>query len=808
MSGMNRRAILKAGLISGAASISLLPKVGTTAARSRKRRSRKHSRKPSVTGEKGEGLFFGYVPFTQECPTPAVATRLEGGLDRDGNTDVFDGDSQVLHPRPAHYGEDGDRQGPSAPRSILRFDEDHEPIPGTGIGREGLHDVANGIAPEYGHFGEMVRPDLVDQAMADYGTDQHAAEFGLVIESTKHRFVPDGPEVDVFTYRDVAAEAGTGTVPGPTVVVKYREPAVLRCYNLLTGDRDTGEWGGQQNGTHHAHETSIHLHGGHNTAHADGYPDFYTLAGEARDYWYTNCGPQQTNENNLIAPIHGGDLPGEYAPDGTPEADGNFDQAWIPTTLWYHDHAMDVTGFNVTQGLVGFYLVYDKREEELARQRVIPEIGGKYDIGLAVRDERFNADGSVFYDKLDHNGHIGDVFLVNGKVQPYLEVERRKYRFRILGAGNARIWELRLSSENPMAVIATDSWMLPEAIEADSVEMSSGMRHDVIIDFADYEVGEEVYLENIMIQTDGRKPKKVDPDNPTKLLQFRVVEADTAWDGDDGPRVVSGTKIRGRDGEDLGDGWFGQWARIESRELVNSREFRFDRGAGAWTVNNRYFNPRRSDGDTQLGYGAEKWTIANHAGGWVHPIHTHLEGHQVESLDGVPVMPVIGLHDSAAKPERRFNQDLTLLHGGERGEIRVKQRTFTGPFVMHCHTIEHEDMRMMAVLDPQFVESISDEDYGLIRGGMTLERIDATPPLDGEHEIEPDVSGVEFEHDLFEDGCFMLEGGEYLYFEAKDGSAHLFDTKQLDRRGVGFLSKDGELCDFDMTRRGNRGRIK
>ena len=220
MSGMNRRAILKAGLISGAASISLLPKVGTTASRSRRRRSQKDSRKPSVTGEKGEGLFFGYVPFTQECPTPPTATRLEGGLDRDGNTDVFDGDSQVLQPRPAHYGEDGDRQGPSAPRSILRFDEDHEPIPGTGIGREGLHDVANGIAPEYGHFGEMVRPDLVDEAMVNYGTDQHAAEFGLVIESTKHRFVPDGPEVDVFTYRDVAAEAGTGTVPGPTVVVK------------------------------------------------------------------------------------------------------------------------------------------------------------------------------------------------------------------------------------------------------------------------------------------------------------------------------------------------------------------------------------------------------------------------------------------------------------------------------------------------------------------------------------------------------------------------------------------------------------
>ena len=71
----------------------------------------------------------------------------------------------------------------------------------------------------------------------------------------------------------------------------------------------------------------------------------------------------------------------------------------------------------------------------------------------------------------------------------------------------------------------------------------------------------------------------------------------------------------------------------------------------------------------------------------------------MQSLDGVPVLPVIGLHDSAAKPERRFNQDLTLLHGGEQADLFVKQRTFAGPFVMHCHTIEHEDMRMMVRWD-------------------------------------------------------------------------------------------------------------
>ena len=122
--------------------------------------------------------------------------------------------------------------------------------------------------------------------------------------------------------------------------------------------------------------------------------------------------------------------------------------------------------------------------------------------------------------------------------------------------------------------------------------------------------------------------------------------------------------------------------------------------------------------DTRLGVGAERWFIENKSGGWWHPIHTHLEGHQIQTIDG-----------KLPRRERQYNQDLTLLHGGERAVALVKQRTFTGPFVMHCHTIEHEDMRMMAVIDPQPSDA-------------TPDAIDEAPPLDGETRIEPAVSGV------------------------------------------------------------------
>jgi len=49
----------------------------------------------------------------------------------------------------------------------------------------------------------------------------------------------------------------------------------------------------------------------------------------------------------------------------------------------------------------------------------------------------------------------------------------------------------------------------------------------------------------------------------------------------------------------------------------------------------------------------------------------------------------------------RFKSDTTILGPNTRVKIRMKFRTFDGPFVFHCHNLEHEDMRMMFVFDPR-----------------------------------------------------------------------------------------------------------
>ena len=195
---------------------------------------------------------------------------------------------------------------------------------------------------------------------------------------------------------------------------------------------------------------------------------------------------------------------------------------------------------------------------------------------------------------------------------------------------------------------------------------------------------------------------------------------------------------------------------IREDEVVATRSFRFERTNGAWAVNNRFFNPRRADAAPEVN-SAERWILENHAGGRWHPIHVHLEHHQVLTIDG---------HEPPF--HRRFRVDTTNLRGGGRAEVLMSFRTFSGPFVFHCHNLEHEDMRMMGVFDPRPA------------GEET--------PLDGETEIDPVVSGVV-------PPCEELEHDERLFFERAG------DLDILEGRGVGVPE-----CEFDMDRRGNRGR--
>jgi FtsP/CotA-like multicopper oxidase with cupredoxin domain len=594
-------------------------------------------------------------------------------------------------------------------------------------------------------------------------------------EVTKHLpiFSPAHPPTRFYTY--------AGLVPGPTFKVRIGQPHVVRFENHLEA------------------EMSVHLHGGHSPSHSDGFPSFYVLQGKSRDYFYPNIVPLIKKNGNWTPDV------GE-----------------CQSTMWYHDHSMDATAYNVNKGLAGFALCFGEEELRLIRDRVLPGYGhhscidperdqlqstpenpdpnqledpdfpgfyrkemGKepyynpFDIPLVLQDKVLDPNtAQIAYDRASHNGYLGDTFFVNGVPVPHFESRNRKYRLRLLNGCNARVMRLRLVSledfqrlhslgirpgnEDPNGTIigndydafalpflriGKDSWLWSKAKARTSIVLAMANRADLIVDFGALAAGihpgeqKEYVLINTMPQTDGRGPRqKLDDagDPRVQPLPFDLVNAVDA-DGNPLP-VVQGAELNRpislmkfivrhappgslpedpegdeeasvTDGSDL----IATHESIADDEVKVVREFIFERSKGAWQINGRFYDPTIANAAPVMD-SAEEWVLRNGGGGWWHPIHIHLESHQLIAIEkDFGADEIIDLADPPARnrlnnlvnvtpgldeTELQGRHDTQVLGPNSVARIRIRTRTWMGPFVFHCHNIEHEDMRMMFNFEP------------------------------------------------------------------------------------------------------------
>jgi FtsP/CotA-like multicopper oxidase with cupredoxin domain len=459
--------------------------------------------------------------------------------------------------------------------------------------------------------GEAPRPD--HQRFAEFAPKKL---YELHEVEALHSFHPDLPLQRIWGYN--------GIFPGPTFRAFYSEPILVRIHNDLPANHVGFGMP----------ETSTHLHGGHTGSESDGFPNDFYASGLFKDYHYPN----------LLA---GGD---------PREAD---------TTLWYHDHRLDFTAQNTYKGLVGFYDLYDDvtgldTGDETAGLR-LPS--GEFEVPLVFADKQFTRDGELFFDQFNFDGILGDKFTVNGKIQPFMKVARRKYRFRMLDAGPSRFYQFFLSTGQPLILIGNDGSVLPAPLTVQSVLISPAERRCVIIDFSRYNIGDQIFLVNRLEQEDGRGPsgKLLNPGTP--ILRF-----DVDRDAADPSQVPA--KLR-------------ELPPINLNEVVRTRRFEFNRSQGAWQVNSRFFDGDRVDAAPQQG-SAEIWVLKNGGGGWSHPIHIHLEDHRILSRNGRPPIP-----------EEIARKDVTRLGPGDEVRVFLRFRDFFGKYPMHCHNTVHEDHAMM-----------------------------------------------------------------------------------------------------------------
>jgi FtsP/CotA-like multicopper oxidase with cupredoxin domain len=494
-----------------------------------------------------------------------------------------------------------------------------------------------------------------------------------------------------------------GTIPPKLAIGKYNEPIVFRHHNGLPADVT-------QNNGFGRNTISTHEHNGHHGAENDGFTGAFFFPGQFYDYhWPIQLGGFTTINTAATDPKA-----------STPNGSGGLTKIpgdWHETmsTHWFHDHMFSFTSQNVYKGNAAMFNMYsglDRGNEgindgvnlRLPSGTAFDSANLDYDVNLMLSDKAFDSTGQLYFDIFDFDGFLGDVMTVNLAYRPYFEVERRKYRFRILNASVSRFFAYGLSDNTAMIQIANDGNLLPVPVtQTVSDQQGIAERYDWVIDFSRYPVGGKVQLVNVLEHQDGKMPSKQytvaealagASNDPCvgAMLEFRIVRNPTLPDVSQVPAVL----IPNPD--------------LSNIPVARTRVFEFNSGAsqnlsnpdtcyitgaggqsGPWGVKT---DQTGATLDACFGrisalpqYGTrEVWTLQNGGGGWDHPIHIHFEEGQVLARNG----------SAANVPAwEKGRKDVYRLRPSGSVTITMQFRDWGGMYMEHCHNTVHEDNAML-----------------------------------------------------------------------------------------------------------------
>jgi FtsP/CotA-like multicopper oxidase with cupredoxin domain len=504
-------------------------------------------------------------------------------------------------------------------------------------------------------------------------------QYSISVQPTMHQFHPQIPPTYCWGYN--------GIYPGPTFLNVYGVPIVVRFFNNLPTD-NIGF--GDNNHT-------THMHNGHTASESDGFAGDYWSPGLWKDHHYPN----------VYAGFN------EFPPLGDPlEAQH---------TYWYHDHRHSFTAANNYRGINGMYLMYDDVDtgSEATGQGpqalCLPGGYGVYDIPLNFTDKLFCSDGQMYATSPD-TIPAGDKFCVNGAIQPYFNVYTRKYRFRFLNSGPARIWTFNLYDNNgnpqPMTVVTTDGNLLPSPVEiipSSSQPTLQGLtvyvsqRYDVIIDFTNATAGTSWYLTNTAAQfvSNAAEPEPAPGVNiGNVVMAFNVTGPPPSPDLSQVPEVLTTlpnitTPL----------------ANLFATRLWNFNDFvagaegdPANPTAKVFNINGLTFDPNRPDALIQQG-SAETWLIRNRfpGTGWTHPVHIHLEEGRVLDRRNINANPTTGalisINSEGVPPLEQGRRDVYPIVPGDEVLIFLQFRDWFGKYMIHCHNLGHEDNLMLTRWD-------------------------------------------------------------------------------------------------------------
>ena len=419
----------------------------------------------------------------------------------------------------------------------------------------------------------------------------------------------------------------------------------------------------------------------------------------------------------LMTHLHGGFVAADSdgSPAVTPEGFGPGDTQTVTYTnqlpqmpaslLWFHDHGLGATRLNVFAGLAAAYILRDEQDTGTEPNPIgIP--GGNYEIPLVVQDRQFNPDGTFRYPTSDISGvtwigeYFGDVMLVNGKVWPFVNVEPRMYRFRILNGCNARILGLAIGGPS-MWQIGAEGGMWDRPVRMRQLVLAPAERADVFVDFRKF-AGQTLVMKN------HKPPKPVSTPAPSleQVMQIRV-----------------GTRVSHRGPASIPASLPGPAANVAddvaATRYITLNEIDPDEPTWFLNLNSKHFSDRPVTETPKVGT-IEDWVYVNLTAD-THPMHTHLVTFQVigrtpfdaaayeEAYEppggggvpgGIDPTPFATGPMLPPDPSERGFKDTVKANPGYFTTVRAKYELPTGVtppqrYVYHCHIVEHEDNDMM-----------------------------------------------------------------------------------------------------------------
>jgi spore coat protein A len=486
----------------------------------------------------------------------------------------------------------------------------------------------------------------------------------------RHQVHRDLPPTPMWGYN--------GMWPGPTFEVRKGQPISVKWTNQLPTKHflplDYTIHGEGQDVPEV--RTVTHVHGARVMPDSDGYPDA----------WVTSDGRSGS--------VRAAD-PCRYPNDQN------------ATTLWYHDHSLGITRLNVYAGLAGFYIIRDPEEDKFN----LPS--GSYEIPLIIQDRSFSADGTLLYPPAPNGTHpvwmqefFGNAICVNGKATPFLEVEPRKYRFRMVNGSNSRFYHLTLvpadasgkpngkPADAPFFIqVGSDGGLLPAPLRMHYLIFSPGERFDIVIDFSEHK-GANLAMTNNAPAPYARGGEIV----PSDVMLFKVTKPLSGSDISTVPETLV------------------PFTPLEAAHAVRERTLtltEMDRPSDGYTMIGLLGQKHWDDPITEdpKAGSMEIWSFANTTGD-VHPMHIHLVQFQVLNRQTFDVknymqtgkLVFTGIPMPPESNERPAWKDTVKTYSGyvtrviARFDLPAGTQAKPGEefrYVWHCHVLEHEDNEMM-----------------------------------------------------------------------------------------------------------------